>query len=132
MNKVYKSNNETDNIVVKPAKRSNICTLEKAIDVNINGKLFCIAHIGQMKHKDALQSCQNLNATLPLPRNLKESNHFVETFKRLGINKTMEDFSTKIILDVRRLSNTGRATAFIPQIVVRIFFFLLALIPTGR
>ena len=85
----------------------------KAIDVNIDGKLFCLAHMGQAKHKDALQLCQNLNASLPLPRNLKEHRQFIESFKRLGIEKKMKDVSTKIVLDVRRLPKKGKVTFFL-------------------
>ena len=114
MNKIYKSVNQTDNIHVKPAERPEVCSLKNAIDLHIDGKLFCLAHIGQTKHKDALQLCQTLNATLPLPRTLKENKNFVESFKRLGIDNKMKDFSTKIVLDVRRLPNKGR---------VRLIFF---------
>ena len=112
VNKIYKSVNETDHVVVEPAKRSETCSLENAIDVNIDGKLYCLAYIGQTKHKDALHICQSLNATLPLPKNLKEYYHFIESFKRLGIEEKMNDFSTKIVLDVRRLSNKGRVSLF--------------------
>ena len=110
MEKIYKQANETDSIVVKPADQSQVlsrpkfCSLKNAIDVNIDGELFCLAHIGQTKHKDALQLCQSLNATLPLPTTITENNHFTESFKRLGINKKMNDFSTKIVLGVRRLT----------------------------
>ena len=110
MNKIYKSVNQTDNIHVKPAERPEVCSLKNAIDLHIDGKLFCLAHIGQTKHKDALQLCQTLNATLPLPRTLKENKNFVESFKRLGIDNKMKDFSTKIVLDVRRLPNKGRVS----------------------
>ena len=110
MNKVYKRVNQTDNIRVKPAERPEVCSLKNAIDLHIDGKLFCLAHIGQTKHKDALQLCQTLNATLPLPRTLKENKNFVESFKRLGIDNKMKDFSTKIVLDVRRLPNKGRVS----------------------
>ena len=110
MSKIYKSVNETDLVRVEPVERSEFCTLENAIDVNIDGKLFCLAHVGQTKHKDALQLCKILNSTLPLPRSLKEHFHFVESFKRLGIDKTIENFSTKIVLNVRRLSNKGRVS----------------------
>ena len=110
MEKIYKKANETDSIVVKPADqsqvlpRSKVCSLKNAIEVNINGKLFCLAHFGQRKHKDALQLCQSLNATLPLPTSITEHNHLTESFKRLGLNEKMNDFSTKIVLDVRRLT----------------------------
>ena len=110
MKEVYKSVNNTDPIIVKPADgsevflRPEVCSLENAVDVNIDGKLFCLAHIGQRKHKDALQLCQSLNAKLPLPTSITEYNHFIESFKRLGIEEKMNDFSTKIVLDVRRLT----------------------------
>ena len=103
-----------DHVVAKAAKRSEICSLENAIDVNIDGKLFCMAHIGQRKHKDALRLCQSLNATLPLPKNIKENYHFIESFKRLGIGEKMADISTKIVLNVRRSSNKGRVRLFLP------------------
>ena len=112
MDKIYKSVDQTNNIVVEPAKRLEVCSLENAVDVNVDGKLFCLVHIGQTKHKEALQLCQSLNATLPLPQSLKEHNHFIESFKRLGIHEKMKDFSTKIVLDVRRLSNKGKARLF--------------------
>ena len=105
---MYKSVIEVDHMVSQPAKRSELCSLKNAIDVNINGKLFCLAHVGQKKHRDALQLCQSLNATLPLPRSLKEHNHFIESFKRLGMDKKMADISMKIVLDVRRLPKKGR------------------------
>ena len=70
--------------------------------MNSDGKLFCLAHFGQRKHKDALELCEKLNAKLPLPTSITEHNHFTESFKRLGINEKMNDFSTKIVLDVRR------------------------------
>ena len=114
LNKIYTSVIETDQVVVKPAERSEVCSLKNAIDVYINGRLFCFAHIGPMKHKDALQLCQSLNATLPLPKSIKEQKHFVESFKRLGLDKKMNDLSTKIVLDVRRLPNTGRFSLFYP------------------
>ena len=113
MNKVYKSVDETDHVSVKPAQRSELCTLKKAIDVNIHGELFCLAHIGQAKHKVALKLCQSLNATLPLPQSLKEHYHLIEGLKRLGIVAKTEDFSTKIVLDVRRLSKIGRVSFFL-------------------
>ena len=119
MQKIYKQANETDSIVVKPADQSQvlsrpkICSLKNAIDVNIDGKLFCLAHIGQMKHSDALQSCQHLNSTLPLPRNRKEHYQFTESFKRLGFYKKVADFSTKIVLDIRRSSKKGKVSVFL-------------------
>ena len=114
MKEIYKKANETASIVVEPVERSKVlrrpevCSLKNAIDVNIDGKLFCLAHIGQRKHKDALQICKSLNATIPLPKSMKENFHFIESFKRLGIDKKMKDFSTKIVLDVQRLSNKDR------------------------
>ena len=120
MKEIYKSVNETAPVVVEPAKRSKLmrrpeaCSLKNAIDVNLDGKLFCLAHIGQRKHRDAFQSCQSLNATIPLPKSMKENYHFIESFKRLGIDKKMMDFSTKIILNLRRLSNKGRVSSFLP------------------
>ena len=108
MDKVYKKTNETDSFDFKQANplqalsRPKVCSLQNAIEVNIDGKLFCLAHLGQNKHKDALQLCHSLNATLPLPTSIKEHNHFIESFKRLEINEKMNDFSTKIVLDVRR------------------------------
>ena len=109
MEKIYNIANQTNSIVVEPADplqillRPKTCSLKNAIEVNVDGKLFCLAYFGQRKHKDALQLCQSLNATLPLPTSIKEHNHFVESFKRLGINEKMNDFSTKVILDIRRL-----------------------------
>ena len=110
MEKISKKANETDRIVVKPADlsqvlpRPKICSLKNAIDVSIDGKLFCLAHFGQRKHNHALQLCQSMNATLPLPKSITEHNHFIESFKRLGINKKMNDGSTKIVLDIKRLT----------------------------
>ena len=115
MEKIYKKANETNPVAkpgVKPAERSENCSLENAINLNIDGRLFCLAHVGQMKHKDALQTCQRLNATLPLPRSLKEQNHFIESLKRLGIERKLDDLSTKIVLDVRRLPNKGKVSLF--------------------
>ena len=103
MMNTYKKINRTDHKYVKPAERRNVCTLKNAIDVNLDGKLFCLAHIGQRKHKEAFQACQSLNAKLPLPKSIKEHNHFIESFERLGISHKMNDISTKIILDVYRL-----------------------------
>ena len=108
MSKIYKTVNETDQVFVKPAKRIERCSLKNAIDVNIDGKMFCLAHLGQRKHKDALQLCQSLDATLPLPKNIKEHNHFIDSFKRLGIDEKVNDISTKIIMDVRRIPHSGR------------------------
>ena len=113
MSKLYKKTNETYYVHAKPAQRSEVCSLKKAINVNIDGKLFCMAHIGQAKHKNALQLCQNLNATLPLPKNLQEHYHFIESFGRLGIDTKIYDLSTKIVLDVRRLANKGRVSFFL-------------------
>ena len=112
INEIYESINQTYDFTVEPAKRSETCSLENAINVNIDGKLFCLAHVGQMKHKDALHMCQSLNATLPLPQSLKEHNHFTESFKRLGIDTKLDELSTKIILDVRRLPNKGKVSLF--------------------
>ena len=115
MEKIYKKAPETSSIVVKPADPSQVlprpkmCSLKNSIEVNIDGKLFCLAHFGQRKHKDALQLCQSLDATLPLPKSITEHNHFIESFKRLGINEKINDFSTKIVLDVRRLTK-GKAS----------------------
>ena len=102
MKKIYKKVNQTGHVYVKPAERVEVCSLKNAIEVNVDGKLFCFAPVGQMKHRDALQLCASLNAKLPLPKSIKEHNHFIESFKRLGINEKMNDFSTKIVLDVRR------------------------------
>ena len=107
---IYKSVNDTDDYVVEPAERLDKCSLQNAIDVYIDNKLFCLAHIGLRKHKDALQLCQSLNATLPLPQNVKEHYRLIESFKRLEIDEKMDDFSTKIILDVRRLPRTGKVS----------------------
>ena len=112
MERIYKSAYETDHIVFESAKRSKVCSLKNAIDVNIDGKLFCLAHMGQAKHKEALHLCQSMNATLPLPRSLKEHDHLIESFKRLGINRIWDELSTKIILDIRRLSNKGKVNLF--------------------
>ena len=109
MKEIYKNVNKTETIVVERVEetevllRPEVCSLKNAIDVNMDGKLYCLAHIGQRKHKDALQLCHSLNATLPLPTSIKEHNHFIESFKRLGINEKMNDFSTKVVLDIRRL-----------------------------
>ena len=112
MKKIYQKVNETGHVHVNPAERTEVCSLRNAIEVNIDSKLFCLAHIGQAKHKDALQLCQNLNAKIPLPNNFKEHYHFIESLKRLGIDKRMKDFSIKIVLDVRRISNKGRVSLF--------------------
>ena len=112
MDKLHKSANQTNDVYVKPAERPEVCSLESSIDVTIDGKLFCLAHVGQSKHKDALRLCQSLNATLPLPKTIKEHNHFIESFKRLKIDNKLTDYSTKIVLDVRRLSNKGRVSLF--------------------
>ena len=95
---------------MKPATRPAACSLKNAINASLDGKLFCLAYIGQMKHRDALQSCHRLNATLPLPTNRKEHYQFTESFKRLGINEKMTDISTKIVLDVRRSFQKGKAS----------------------
>ena len=110
MKKIYQKVNETGHVHVNPAERTEVCSLRNAIEVNIDSKLFCLAHIGQAKHKDALQLCQNLKATLPLPKSFKEYHHFIESFKRLGMDKKMNDFSSKIVLDVRCLSNKGKVS----------------------
>ena len=104
MEKIYKTNIQTDSIVnqSQALSRPKTCSLKNAIEVNIDGKLFCQAHFGQRKHKDALKLCQSLNATLPLPTSITEQNHFVESFKRLGLNEKINDFSTKIVLNIRR------------------------------
>ena len=104
MKKIYKKVNETGHVYVSPAERVEACSLKNAIEVNVDGKLFCFAPVGQMKHRDALQLCASLNAKLPLPKSIKEHNHFIESFKRLGIEEKMLDYSTKIVLDVRRVS----------------------------
>ena len=116
MNKLRKRANQTNEVYVKPAERPEVCSLESSIDVTIDGKLFCLAHICQSKHKDALRLCQSLNATLPLPKSIKEHKHLVESFKRLGLDKKMNDLSTKIVLDVRRLPNKGRFSLFLVKI----------------
>ena len=109
MEKLYNIANQTNSIAVEPADllqillRPKTCSLKNAIEVNVDGKLFCLAYFGQRKHKDALQLCQSLNATLPLPTSITEHNHFVESFKRFEINEKMNDLSTKVILDIRRL-----------------------------
>ena len=108
MNLSAKSFNETSHVEDKPTNRSEVCSLKNAINAKIDGRLFCLAYIGQMKHQDALQSCKTLNATLPLPRNLNEHNHLTDTFKRLGIDEKIKDMSTKIVLGIRRFSNKGR------------------------
>ena len=119
MKEIYKSVNDTASINVEQADRSKllrrpeICSLKNAIDVNIDGKLFCLAHVGQRKHKDAFKICQKLNATVPLPKSMKENYHFIESFKRLGIDKDIKDFSTKVVLNVRRSSNKGRVSSFL-------------------
>ena len=116
MKKVYKQINETDHVVKLVERpevllRPDVCSLKNAIDASIDDKLFCLAHIGQKKHKDARQLCQSLNATLPLPTSITEHYHFIEIFKRLGINEKMNDFSTKVVLDARRLDK-GRVSLF--------------------
>ena len=119
MKDIYKSANETAPFVVEPTERSKllrrpeVCSLKNAIDVNIDGKLFCMAHIGQTKHKEALQLCQSLNATLPLPKSMKENYDFIEGLKRLGIDKKMSYFSTKIVLDLQRLPKKGKVHLFL-------------------
>ena len=110
MKKIYKKVNESDPTVAESAGQSQVlhqpkrCSLEKAIEVNIDGKLLCQAHFGKRKHKDALQLCQSLNAKLPLPTSIAEHNHFIESFKRLGIHEQINEVSTKIVLDIRRLT----------------------------
>ena len=108
MKKIYKRFNETGHVRFNPPERTKVCSLRNSIEVKIEGKLFCLAHIGQKKHKDALQSCQKLNATLPLPKSFKENHHFIESLERLGIDKKMNEFSTKIVLDVQRFSKKGK------------------------
>ena len=112
MKNIHKKDNRTDHAYVKSTERRKVCSLKNAIDLHIDGKLFCLAHIGQTKHKYALNMCQNVNATLPLPRSLKEYNHLTESFKRLGIDTKLKDFSTKIVLNARRLPNKGRVSLF--------------------
>ena len=118
MEKIYNIANQTNSIAIEPADllqillRPKTCSLKNAIEVNVDGKLFCLAYFGQRKHKDALQLCQSLNATLPLPKTIKEHNHFVESFKRLKIDNKLTNYSTKIVLDVRRLSKKGRVSLF--------------------
>ena len=108
MEKLYNIANQTNSIAVEPADllqillRPKTCSLKNAIEVNVDGKLFCMAYFGQRKHKDALELCEKLNAKLPLPTSITEHNHFTESFKRLGINEKMKDFPMKIVIDVRR------------------------------
>ena len=108
MKKIYNKDNQMvmlgGYVYANLAQRRKVCSLSNAINVNIDGKLVCLAHFGQRRHRDALQLCQSLNATLPLPKSIEENNHFVESFKRLGIDDKMNEFSTKIVLDVRRLA----------------------------
>ena len=106
------SNELYETVTVKPAHRPEFCSLKNGISANIDGKLYCFAHIGRKKHKEALQLCQNLNAVLPLPRNIIEHYHFIESFKRLGIDEKMKDRSAKIVLDIRRLPKTGNVGLF--------------------
>ena len=120
MDKSVKNVVETSHVEVKPIKRSEVCSLKNAISATIDGNLVCLAHIGKMKHQDALQACKKFNATLPLPRNLNEQNHLTDTFKRLGIDKKIEDISTKIVLGIRRLSNKGRVSYFL--LLVQVLF----------
>ena len=120
MGKVYPKVNQTAVMFggygdINLAQRRKVCSLRNSIEVNIDGKLFCLAHIGQRKHKDALQTCQNLNAALPLPKSFKEYHDFIESFKRLRIDEKMDDFSTKIVLDVRRLTK-GKVSLLISLI----------------
>ena len=114
--------NETDHVVklvARPAVllRPEVCSLQNAIDANIDGKLFCLAHIGQRKHKDARQLCQSLNATLPSPKSITEYSHFIESLKRLKVEEKMNDLSTKIVLDVYRLQNKGKVSLFLALVV---------------
>ena len=116
MKKVYKKVNETDSFYGKSAERTEVCSLKNAINVNVNGKLFCLAHVGQTKHKEAFQLCQSLNARLPLPKSIVEYYHFIESFKRLGIDKKMNDFSAKIVLNARRQLKKGEVSSFLVSI----------------
>ena len=116
MKEIYKNVTKTETIVVEQAERPEVlfrpevCSLKNAIDVNMDGKLFCLAHVGQRKHKDALHLCRSLNATLPLPTSVTEYKHFIDSFKRLGIDEKMNEMSTKIVLNVRRLPNKGKVS----------------------
>ena len=118
MKEIYKNVNKTETIVVEQAEqpevlfRPEVCSLKNAIDVNMDGKLFCLAHVGQRKHKDALHLCRSLNATLPLPTSIKEYKDFIESFKRLGIDEKMNELSTKIVLNIQRLPNKGKVSLF--------------------
>ena len=118
MKEIYKNVNKTETIVVERAEqpevllRPEFCSLKNAIDVNMDGKLYCLAHVGQRKHKDALQLCRSLNATLPLPISIKEYKDFIESFKRLGIDEKMNELSTKIVLNIQRLPNKGKVSLF--------------------
>ena len=84
------------------------CSLENAINATIDGRLFCLSRIGVMKHEAAYKTCKDLNATLPLPKNLVENNDFTSALSRLGIDETSIDLETNIILDLRRKPDEGK------------------------
>ena len=104
-NAIAKTNSDLDKKFL--ANRLEKCSLENAINATIDGRLFCLSRIGVMKHEAAFKTCKDLNATLPLPRNLVENNDFTSALSRLGIDEISIDLETNIILDLRRKPDKG-------------------------
>ena len=47
-------------------------------NIYVNGRLYCVADHGRMKHPEAFEFCKKLNARLPLPRNKQEADEFIK------------------------------------------------------
>ena len=55
------------------------CTLAGAVmNINVDGRSYCVVDHGSKKHPDAVKFCKNLNARLPLPRNKQEADEFLK------------------------------------------------------
>ena len=47
-------------------------------NIYVNGRSYCVADHGRMKHPEAFEFCKKLNARLPLPRNKQEADEFIK------------------------------------------------------
>ena len=48
------------------------------MEINVDGRSYCVIDCGQKSHPDAFEFCKKLNARLPLPRNKQEANEFLK------------------------------------------------------
>ena len=90
------------------------CTLTDAKQIEVEGRKYCAVNMGVKTQSQAIATCKNLNARLPLPKSEVESSSFLKMFP----DRTWLDITNPVFehIKVNKMSwkdSTGKVPEFV-------------------